>query len=504
MTEPEPFDSSGADREVLGMARGSGLNFMGLLVSQAAAFVISLILARVLGRSSLGVYVQAFAILSLLQMVAMGGLHTGTMRFVAVHRAREDSGAVYGTVLLGAGAALVLASLLAVALFLLSGWMAVTVFSEPGLIRPLRAVALALPAATFAGVALGATQGFKTMRASASIGLIFEPLLRVGITVVLLIMGWGVMGAMTALVASNYMAAALAGRAIRRLLKQPDPPVFEPRRLFAFSSVSWLGSLANSGLAWTDTVILGIYLPSSQVGLYSVATRLVVLASLVQTAINSALGPRIADLYSRDEHRALERAYRAAANWTVRLALPAFALLVIFPEELLDIFGSGFRAAAAVTAVLAAGKLVDAATGPCALMLNMSGRPMVNTLNNSAVLVVNVLLNVLLIPRFGLIGAAAAWTISLTLVNLARALEVWVIMRMWPFGMGMLKGLVAAFAGAVPAWYVSIHLAGPPAVAAGAAALGLVYLGVITVLGITDEDRLVFSALRRRLGTSTD
>ncbi|CAN5817834.1 flippase [soil metagenome] len=502
MTERVPGDSSGADREVLGMARGSGLNFLGLSISQAAALLISLIVARVLGRSDLGIYAQAFAVMSLLQMVATGGLHTGTMRFVAVHRARNDSGAVYGTVLLGVGSALALACVLGLALWFLSRWMAVSVFSEPGLARPLGAVALTLPAATFAGVALGATQGFKTMRASASIGLILEPALRVVLTVVLLLMGWGVMGAMAALVASHYIAAALSARAIRRLLKHPDPPVYEPRRLFAFSSVSWLGSLANSGLVWADTVILGVYLPSSEVGVYSVATRLVVLASLVQTAINLALGPRIADLYSRDERHALERAYRAAANWTVRLALPAFGLLIIFPEELLDIFGNGFRAAGAVTAVLAIGKLVDAATGPCALMLNMSGRPLVNTLNNLAVLVVNVVLNVLLIPRFGLIGAAAAWTISLTVVNVARVLEVWVIMGMWPFGTAMLKGLAAATAGAVPAWYVSTLFAGFPAVAAGAAALCLTYLGVITALGITDEDRLVFSALRRRLGTA--
>lgn len=481
------------------MARGSGLNLVGLIVSQAAAFVISLVLARTLGRADLGIYAQAFAVLSLLQMVAMGGLHTGTMRFVAVHRAGKNPGAVYGTVRLGIGAAMGLAVVLGLALYLASGWLAVTAFSEPGLTQALRVVSLVLPAAVFSGVALGATQGFKTMRASASIGLIFEPALRLVLTVVLVVMGRGVPGAMAALVASNYIAAVLSGLALGRLLRERPAPVYEPRRLFSFSSVSWLGSLANSGLVWTDTLILGIYLDSADVGTYSVATRLVVLASLVQTAINSALGPRIADLSSRNEHSALERAYRAAANWTVRLALPAFTLLVIFPEELLGIFGSGFRAAGAVTAVLAIGKLVDATTGPCALMLNMSGRPLLNTLNNLAVLLVNVLLNILLVPRFGLIGAAVAWTVSLTLVNLARVVEVWITMRMWPFGVAMLKGLAAAGAGAAPAWFIANNLTGPVALVAGAATLGLVYLVVITALGITQEDRLVFSALRRRL-----
>src|SRR5687768_14538706 len=203
------------------MARGSGLNFAGLLVSQSATFVISLILARALGRTNLGIYAQAFAVLSLLQMVAMGGLHTGTMRFVAVNRAGRDSGAVYGTVLLGLGAAIGLASVLGLGLYLASDWMAVSVFAERGLAEPLRTVALALPPATFAGVALGATQGFKTMKASASIGLILEPALRVGLTVLFLALGRGVMGAMVALVISNCTAAILSARAIRRLLKQP-------------------------------------------------------------------------------------------------------------------------------------------------------------------------------------------------------------------------------------------------------------------------------------------
>jgi hypothetical protein len=63
----------------------------------------------------------------------------------------------------------------------------------------------------------------------------------------------------------------------------------------------------------------------------------------------------------------------------------------------------------------------------------------------------------------------------------------------------MLKGLAAAAAGGLPAYLIGNNLSGLPALGAGAATLGLVYLAVIVALGITDEDRLVFSALRRRL-----
>ena len=99
------------------------------------------------------------------------------------------------------------------------------------------------------------------------------------------------------------------------------------------------------------------------------------------------------------------------------MSLPAFAVCVVFPHELLAIFGHRFVVGASVTIILAGGKLIDSATGPCGLMLNMSGRPGLSLIDNVVALVLNVGLNVWLIPRHGIVGSAWAWAVSLAVVN---------------------------------------------------------------------------------------
>ena len=76
-------------------------------------------------------------------------------------------------------------------------------------------------------------------------------------------------------------------------------------------------------------------------------------------------------------------------------------------------------------------------------MLNMSGRPLWNMVDNIAVLVLNILLNLALIPRFGIVGSAVAWAVSLGVVNLARLVQVWWTMRMLPFNAGVARGFLA-------------------------------------------------------------
>lgn len=486
-------------REVLGMASGGSLNLLGAAISQIATFAVVLVLARALGKDDVGLYAQAYAFLSLLNLLALSGLRSGLTRFVAVHRADGNDAALRGVVRLGMSLTSIGAVVFAGLLLLLAPWLVHSYFSDPRLVEPLRLVAAALVFQTVTDSALGATQGFKTMRYFAGIGLICEPVLRIAITAALLSAGMGIRGAMIALIVSNAVACTLALRALRALLgRRRVTPTYNLRELFGFSTVSWLGSIASTGLIWAGTIMLGALSTSEQVGAYSVATRLVTLATFVMPPINASFAPRIADLFHRGRTDPLRRIYGVATSWILRLSLPAFIALIVLPRDLLGLFGRDFRTAALCTLILACGKLVDAGTGPCALMLNMSGRPILNTIDNVGVLVLNITLNLYLIPRHGIIGAALAWAISLWLVNVARVVQVWVVMRMLPFDVGLLKGLAAADA-ALLATTLLGHVVGAPwRLPLGLGVLGTVYFGTIAALGLSSEDRLVARMLLRR------
>jgi O-antigen/teichoic acid export membrane protein len=488
------------DDELRAMARGGGLNLVGAICKQLALLSITMLLAHRLGLADVGRYAQSVALLALLEILALSGFFMGLRRFVAVHLAEQDMETLRGTVRLGTGLSTASAVAFGIGLFFATPWLAQAVFRDPDLATPLRFVAITLPFLTFNDAALAATQGFRTMKPSALIGLVFEPLVRTVLTA-LLMMWAGLVGAMIALAASSAAAAVLAAAALRQLMgPRRERPIYKLSELLSFSTVSWLSSLASTGLLWADTLLLGALRTSSEVGLYNVATRLVTLATFIMPAINSAFAPRIADLYQRGRMESLHRTYEVATGWTVRLTVPVFALLIAFPQDLLDLFGRGFRTAAAVTVILAIGKFTVVVTGPCGLMLDMSGRPIWSMIDNVTVLIANIVLNLWWIPQYGIVGSAAAWAISLALVNLARVVQVWRLMKMVPFDVGVLKGMVAGSGALVIGLLLNNWLDPPLEFAAGATALLLVYLGLVILLRITPEDRLVLRMLGGRLG----
>ena len=83
-----------SDSQILGLARGGGLNLVGAVCNQLGGLGITLLIARELGRAQLGRYAQAYAVMAILGLLSLSGLRTGMLRFVAVHRAERDPGSV--------------------------------------------------------------------------------------------------------------------------------------------------------------------------------------------------------------------------------------------------------------------------------------------------------------------------------------------------------------------------------------------------------------------------
>lgn len=493
-----------SDRQIRGIARGGGLNLAGAILGQAAVFSILLLLARWFDIREVGRYAQCYAVLSLLGLLALSGFRAGVTRFVAVHLADDDPAAVRGTVRLALGVSGGAAALLGVLLALAAPWLADRLH-DPALTGGLRLMALTLPAMTLCEAALAATRGWRSQRAFTLIGQIYEPVGRLLLTAILLVLGAGLTGAFWAIVAAGWSAAALALLALRRRLRALDGAArtYQPRQLFSFSTVSWVSSLSSTGLIWLDTLLLGFF-ANPDIGVYNVATRLVTVAVFVLAPLNAAFGPYLAHLYHQGRLDEVRRSYAAVTGWVVRLSLPAFAALLAFPDELLRLFGPEFAVGASVTVILAVGQIVNAATGPCGTVLNMSGRVALNMWDNLAALVLNVLLNLWLIPAYGIVGAAAAWAVSLAVVNVARVLQVRSLIQALPVSRGMLNGLLAGVAALGAGLAVRAVLpAGSGALVAGLVAIVVVYAGVVLALGLSREDRMVLRTLVRRRAAAT-
>ena len=493
--------AQGGGAHLRSLARGGGLNLVGAIVNQAALLLIMAALARALGSSGVGRYAECYALLTLLGLLSLAGFRAGMTRFVAINLADGEYGALRGTVRLGLGVTVLVSTVIGVALVVFSRSIS-QLFHDPALVTGICLVGLTLPASTFSDAALAATQGWRTQRPFTLVGRVYEPLTRLALTVVALLLGTGLNGTLWALAIGAWSAAALAAwTLLRRLRRLPSlRPRYHLRPIFGFSMVSWVSALAATGLIWADTLLLGHMASDRQVGVYNVATRLVMLAVFVMAPINAAFSPQIAHLHHTGQSAEMARSYGSATSWIVRLSMPAFVLLLVFPADLLHLFGRGFLTGATVTAILAVGQLVNAASGPCGSVLNMSGRVWLNMVDNVGVLILNVGLNLVLIPRMGAVGAAVAWSASLVVANLVKVLQVRFVVGTSPSGAGIIKGLAAAAPSLVAA--VAVHhlvSSWPARLALGGVVIAGAYLTTVLLLGLNDDDRMmVQAALGRR------
>lgn len=475
------------------LARDSGLNLAGMVVSQAANLATVLVLARSLGDDAVGVYSQAFALRALLMLICGLGTRVSMTHFVARYHADGDVGALRGATRLGIGVTAALSSLVGFGLVLLAEPIAEGMFDDPSLTGPVRLAGVSLPAFTVMTSALAATQGFKTMRAFAGVGLILDPVARFIGAAIAVAVGWGVGGAMWGLVVASVLAAAFAVRSLHRYTARlgPGAPTYHPRELISFSGYSWLATLALQGLLWSDVVILGAFVSSADVGVYQVATRVVLLGTMVTPALTASYSPRVAEAWRRGDQQALRSQYLTLTGWTFRLSLPILMVIIVFPQQILRVFGGAFEDGHTVIWWLVGGAAIDALAAPSGVTLNQANHNRVNMAINVAALVLNVALNLVLIPIHGIDGAAMAWAVSLAVPGIARVIAVERLVThvsTWTPWQG--KAIAAVLGAGGAAWIVEELTPLPwyAEVSLGVIVIGSVYVALLWKFGAAEED----------------
>ena len=293
-----------------------------------------------------------------------------------------------------------------------------------------------------------------------------------------------------------YITAVLALIWLAVLMRGPRIAArFESGEIMRFASVAWLATFTTQALLWVDQLILPLYVSSAELAIYSVATSVVVLATFAMSPISQSLAPRVADLTRRRELRRLGIAYKAAASWMLRFALPFFAIIFIFPRPLLGVFGTGYGLGATVTVILAFGKLTDVATGPCGTMLNQAGLNKLSLLDNVVALAINIGLNFLLIPEYGIRGAAVGVD-DLAGAGQRRprpARSGATSCRCGPSAMAPRRRSPRSRGPCSPRWSSGSWSTGRPARSSTSprpVVFGL-YITLVVALGLTAEDRLV-------------
>jgi O-antigen/teichoic acid export membrane protein len=188
---------------------------------------------------------------------------------------------------------------------------------------------------------------------------------------------------------------------------------------------AWLGtavqlSFVASGfvvIAQIDVLMSGYYLGTTAAGAYSVASRISRLVPFGLTAVNLAISPMISRLWAEERHAELQRLVTLAAAGIIASTLPVAIVCAVFGEALLSLFGEEFSGARAALLVLLLGRTLDAFSGSTSLLLTMTGHQLLVAKVVGVSAAIDLLLHVVLVPRFGIVGAATATTATTVVLN---------------------------------------------------------------------------------------
>ncbi len=503
----QPHASTKIEDELTRVATGATLNFSGRILHAGMLYVYAIMVARLLDPRTFGLVMLGLTLINLAGVLGRLGLELGTVRFVSMHRGADDPGRMKGTLTSALKYSFVASLLLSCAVLFLAGPLAVKGLGKPELVGILRGLSVSIPFWSVLLVCLGFTMGLQTMKYWVVGHDIFWPLMNILLVGTFFAMGYGVKGVVAAHVLSVILASVLSVAFVLKsypgILKVTA--VEEGRRLLRVSMPLSFSILLTFIIMWTDTIMLGIFRSSAEVGIYNAAMRTAQIASMLLMSFNMIFAPIIADLYGKQDFEKMKMLFRIVTKWVFTLSLLVLICVIFRAQEILALFGTAFESGSPCLKILTFAQFVNGSVGCVGFMLAMTDRQNWVMYSTIFACLVNTLLNYLLIPSYGIVGASVATGTTVIMVNLILLLLVFLALRMHPYDKRFLK-IAASGALTCGALYllesVLTQFSGIPGLFLFFVLCIGIYGGVILAWGLDEEDKFFVQLIRKRVATA--
>lgn len=499
---------------------------MGLTLGGRALF------ARQFSPSGYGLFSLAFTIAAVLAVVATLGLRNGVTRQVAFHGAGGegpestsksegdlddlpqetplyDQGTIIAWGLLSAAVA---GAVVGASLYLAADPLARLVFEKPQYAVSLRTAGVALPflgliyvfTATFRGLSRTRERVlFQELLMKGSFPLLLLAVVTLGVGFDAALLAYPASLAVTAVVYAGYTGVLNPG-AFRTDLLDRLRNVAAGGSLLRFSAPLLFASLLIQVMTWTDVLMLGYFTDARTVGVYDAVRPLVQVVPIIWGSMIFMYTPVVSELHATGSTATIRRSYFVLTKWFASATFPLVLLFVLFPSLALStVFGPEYTAGATALQVLAVAFLFGNLSGPNGATLTALGRTRVVMYANLVAAAGNVALNLVLVPQYGLLGAAVATAAALIARNTLRAAWLyWAIdahsfqtpllvpMALTASAAATLHGTTVVGDWVTTGWHLGVVLA-----------VTVVFYAAVVRLtdNVAVEDRALFRDIRRRL-----
>ncbi len=493
------------NRALLNIAKGGAIFFIGSFLAMILGYIARIILIRYLTVEQYGLISLANTVFSIGFTIAGLGISMGVARQAAYYLGKKDENKAKG--IFKAGIFIVLiSSVFATTFIFISADKIAETFHNEMLSFPVRVFILALPFALISDVIIGIFRA----KGSAKEKFVFIDFLPNFLKVILF-------STMVALafpfekIVALYILPVLISYILciayfkRHVDLKTNISVFEVwKPLLLFSLPIYLPGLISLAFTTSNNIIIGYYLDAAQVGIFNAAALLSGVLLQLMPAIAFLYLPIASQIYAQNDLLKLKRVFSSITKWATSIALPVFLVMALFPEEVVNfLYGSQYLVGAAVLSILSVGYFINTAFGPSGMTFVAIGKPRILTYVSAINAITNITLNILLVPKYGIIGSAYAVSITYILSKIIFGVILYKNYRIHPFTKTLVKPVVLAITIAyllemviskfvvVKWWMLPIFFI---------VFIIIYFLSLLLTKSFDEEDIMLLKAIERKLG----
>jgi len=416
------------DNDFSELLKKGGISFFLRIGGQIFGFLLTLLIARYFGAEGLGEYMLAVVVLRIFTLIAKLGMDTASIRFIASFAKQKKWKSLLYFREKVVSTLLVTSIISSSLMYFLANAIANLLNINPEYIRLFSFFILPM---VFFILHYQSLRGLKKIAEFSFFYRMSQALFTIIAFFILLqyindsIVPFYAYA--TSLIIVSILAFVVFRSALKVKIEENVEEEIEEKSLKNILAVAMPLMFAQSVqfiMAWTDKLMIGNMMTAEDVGVYGVAFRLSMFASISLMAINSIASPKFAEMYGDNNIEGLKKVAQQSTKMIFWSTLPLVILFFMFPELLLGFFGEQFKIGVYAFLLLSFGKLISSFSGSVGNLLQMTGKQLIymNVLLVGAI--INVLLNYFLIPIYGINGAAIASMTSIIIWNLTMVYYV--------------------------------------------------------------------------------
>ncbi len=494
------------------IAGGALIVFIGMIIGKFLGYIYTIIVAR-LGTEPYGMLHLGYSFVSLLVTFSLLGFHNGILRFVPYYLARNDKAKVKGAITTSLKICIPLSIFLATAMFFFSDKIAIILFHNEKLIPIFKIFSIMIPFTTIGTLFLYSFTAFQKIKYTILNREIIERVVRLGFTIFLLAIGFGIFGASVSYIISAFIVMIVSffifEKKVFSIFKTRVKAKHYPKEMLKYSIPLVSSAFLLFIIGWTDTLMLGFFKTVSDVGIYNAAHPTAALMFIVPAALTALFLPIITQFYSKKKFGEIKKVYGVVSRWIFYINLPILLIMIFFSQQIIQIiFGLDYLIGATTLSILVFGYMFFSLAHTSTGILNMAKKSNLVFITTSIFAVINIILNYFLIPPYGINGAAIATSFSFIIGSIIYFIFSYKVIKCWPLKKSYFKAIIASLIAILLISFLAKSFF-PVISIYGFIIIFLLFLGVYILLlflfkSFESEDKEMFHVLKKRLKTKAN